>query len=453
MAYGVTPDGFVLKGLDVILAESKARTRAALGADVDLSPTSPLGKILEVVAQEDAELWKRMEALYYGQFTATADGAALELLGDDAGLARNAPRRAGAVVLTLTGGVPGRTYVLPEATVLLGDGDGAGGGTGGGEGSGAGGDSPRAFATTAPVELTAAAPTRTVRVLAVEPGDAPVAAATVDEVHPAHRAQYLADWPPAALVVTNPAPFDELIPEDDDAYRARIIALPRALWTVESVRQAALSVPDVLDARVTDPLGGIDVSQAYFGGFDFGGRTFSDERRVGEPYFADVAVAHRGLRPWRTLPGPGSVTGVYELVAAAVDRVRPIGVHVNVVEADHIDVGVRAGIVLAAGFDGPTVIGRIRARLAADIGRLRLGDDVLYARVMCTLAEQPGVDDVRGLHLRRCPPAFGRFGFGGVPYQLGTVEAAVGESLAMSPTEMAVFAADPALSSIEVAGR
>ncbi|GAA2773965.1 baseplate J/gp47 family protein [Streptomyces showdoensis] len=436
MAYGVTPDGFVLKGLDVILAESKARTRAALGADVDLSPTSPLGKILEVVAQEDAELWKRMEALYYGQFTATADGAALELLGDDAGLARHPARRAGTVALTLTGGVPGRTYVVPSATVLLGAGDPA-----------------RAFATTAPVELTATAPARTVRVLAVDPGEDPVAPGTVDDVHPAHRAQYLADWPPAALVVTNPAPFDELVPEDDDAYRARIIALPRALWTVESVRQAALGVPDVIDARVSDPLGGIDVSQAYFGGFDFGGRTFSDERRVGEPYFAEVAVAHRGLRPWRTLAAPGSVTGVYELVEAAVERVRPIGVHVNIAEADHIDVAVRAEIVLAPGFDGPTVIGRIRARLTADIGRLRLGDDVLYARVMCALADQPGVDDVRRLHLRRCPPAFGRFGFGGVLYQLGTVEAAVGESLAMGPTEMAVFAADPALSSIEVVGR
>ncbi|MFF0430704.1 baseplate J/gp47 family protein [Streptomyces sp. NPDC004327] len=439
MAFGVTDEGFVLKGFDVILAESKARTRAALGDGVDLSPTSPLGKLLEVVCQEDAELWKRMEGLYYAQFTATATGASLDLLGDDAGLPRQDGRRAGDVTLTLGGGAPGRTYVVPEGTVLL----------------TAGAPDVRAFATTAPVELTAGAPARTVRVLALDPGDAAVPAGAVNDIHPEDRARYLADWPPATLTVGNAGPFTELVAEDDDAYRARIIALPRALWTVDAVKQAALRVPDVIDARVSDPLGGIDVTQAYFGGFDFGGRTFSDERRIGEPYFAEIAVAHRGLRPWDTRPGPGgaTVTGVRDLVAQEVDRVRPIGVHVNVVEADHIDIAVRAEIVLAAGFDGPAVIARVRQRLTADIGRLRLGDDVLYARVMCAVAEQPGVDDVRRLHLRRCPPAFGRFGFGSVPYQLGTVEAAVGESLAMGPTEMAVFATDPGLSSIEVVTR
>ncbi|MET8507956.1 baseplate J/gp47 family protein [Streptomyces sp. NPDC004787] len=436
MTFGVTQDGFVLKGLDVILAESKARTRTALGQDVDLSPTSPLGKLLEVVAQEDAELWKRMEDLYYGQFAATATGASLDLLGDDAGLDRHAGRRAGEVTLTLSGGVPGRTYVVPEATVLITE-----------------GPTVRAFATTTPAELTTAASSRTVRVLAVEPGDAEVAAETITDVHPDHHAQYLADWPPATLNVTNSAPFTELLPEDDDAYRARLIALPRALWTVDAVRQAALRVPDVIDARVSDPLGGIDVSQAYFGGFDFGGRTFTDERRVGEPYFAEVAIAHRNVRPWNNLEGGPAVMGLHELVEKEISRVRPIGVHINVVEADHIDVSVRAEIVLAPGFDGTTVTARIRQRLAADIGRLRLGDDVLYSRVMCALADQQGVEDVRRLHLRRCPPAFGRFGFGGVPYQLGIVEAAVGESLAMGPTEMAVFATDPALNHIEVVNR
>ncbi|MFI6704344.1 baseplate J/gp47 family protein [Streptomyces sp. NPDC050509] len=436
MTFGVTDEGFVLKGFDVILAESRTRTLAALGQNLDLSPTSPLGKLLEVGAQEDAELWKALEDLYYAQFPATATGASLDLLGDDAGLPRQGGRRGGDVTLTLGGSAPGRTYVVPQGTILL-----------------TTGPDVRAFATTAPVELAAGAPSRTVRVLALEPGDAEVPAAAVNDVHPDDRAQYLADWAPATLTVGNAGPLTELVTEDDDAYRARLIALPYALWTPDAVQQAALRVPDVIDARVSDPFGGIDVSQAYFGSFDFGGRTFTEDRRIGEPYFAEVAVAHRGLRPWDTRTGPGgvTVTGVHDLVAQEVDRVRPIGIHVNVVEADHIDIAVRAEIVLIHGFDSGPVIDRIRARLAAEIGRLRLGDDVLYARVMCAVVDQPGVQDVRRLHLRRCPPAFGRFGFGGVPYQLATVEAAVGESLAMGPTEMAVFATDPALSSIEVA--
>ena len=43
---------------------------------------------------------------------------------------------------------------------------------------------------------------------------------------------------------------------------------------------------------ISDPLGGVDVSQSYFGVFTFGKRLFSAERRLGEPYFVDVVVAH-----------------------------------------------------------------------------------------------------------------------------------------------------------------
>lgn len=437
MTFGVTDEGFVLKGIDQILAESKARTAIALGQDVDLSPTSPLGKLLEVVAAEDSELWKRMEALYYSQFIATATGSALDLLGHDAGLARHAGRRAGEVTFTLANGVPGRLYVVPEGTLLL-----------------TTQEPSVVFATRSPAVLTPSAPVVQIHVRALEPGDEPVPADTLARLHPRHEEQYLADWEAATLTVTNPAPFDGPVPpESDDTYRARLIALPRNLWTPESVKQAALSVDDVIDARVSDELGGVDVSQVFFDGFDFDERAFSSERRIGEPYFADVAVAHRGHRPWLTTESGGvTVKGVHDLVRDAVERVRPIGVHLNIVEADHIEVAVRAEIVLAPGFTSG-VVADIRARLALDIGRLRLGDDVLYARVMCALADQPGVEDVRNLRLRRCPPAFGRFAFGSVPYQLGTVEAAVGESLAMAPTEMAVFVTESALTSIEVVPR
>ena len=107
--YGVTDDGYVVKGLDVVLAESLARARAAFGPDVDLTVTSPLRKILEVTAAEDAELWKRLEAGYYAGFVSTADGASLDLLGEDIGVDRRAEHATGEVTLTLAGGVPGRS--------------------------------------------------------------------------------------------------------------------------------------------------------------------------------------------------------------------------------------------------------------------------------------------------------------------------------------------------------
>ncbi|MFF0726031.1 baseplate J/gp47 family protein [Streptomyces sp. NPDC004134] len=443
MTYGVTDEGFVLKGIDQLLAESRARARTAFGDDVDLGPAGPLGKILEVVAAEDSELWKRLEDLFYAQFPATATGPALDLLGDDAGLPRRAGRRTGQVRLTLGGGAPNRPYVVPEGTLLL---------TAPPPDDGS--PPARAFATEQPAVLTLAAPQATVDVRAVEPDDEPVAAEAVTRIHPEHMGEYLADWAGATLTLSNPAPFaGPLPPEDDVAYRARLIALPHALWTPDSVRQAALGIEDVVDARVTDELGGLDVSQVFFDGFDFGERVFSAERRIGEPYFAEVAVAHRGPRPWLTTSGPDPVTGVRDLVAAAVERVRPIGVYVNVVEADHIEVAVRAEVAVDPRFVPAAVDAGIRARLAHDIGSLRLGDDVLYARVMCALVDEPGVTDVRNLHLRRCPPAFGRFGFGTVPYQTEVMEAPVGESLAMGLTEMALFTRDSDLTSIEVVSR
>src|SRR5689334_16623461 len=117
--YGVTDTGFVVKGLDVLLSEVFDRARQAFGGDVDLTATSPLRKILEVSAMEDAELWKRLEDGYYASFVSTAVGDNLDLLGEDVGVGRRESFAAGTVQLTLSGGVPGRDYVVGEATLLL----------------------------------------------------------------------------------------------------------------------------------------------------------------------------------------------------------------------------------------------------------------------------------------------------------------------------------------------
>lgn len=226
--------------------------------------------------------------------------------------------------------------------------------------------------------------------------------------------------------------------EGDDGYRGRLLGLARNLWTVESVAQAALAVTGVVDIALSDPLGGVDVSQSYFDLFNFDQRAFSSERRAGEPYFFSVVVAHEFRAPWHTT---GPVPGIFERVSAAVDAVRPIGVYANIVEADHIEVGVRATLVIAAGSDGAALLASVSRRLAGDIGGLRLGGDVLYSQVVRAFVEQPGVLDVQGLHLRRSPASFGRITFGDVPFQEVLAEAAVGENLVMGPTELAVFVA------------
>jgi len=430
--YGVTPVGFVLKGFDVILDESMSRAREMFGEDVDLSPTSPLRKILEVTAAEDALLWRRLEDLHYSRFVSAAVGNDLSLLGEELGTPRPYLFGHGSVVITVENPQPGRTYVLPEGTVLV------------------TAEPPvMAFHTTVPLRLDESTPSGTVGAQAFEAGEkGNVLAGAITGIDPAFQQHYLSIAPPTAFTVTNPLAFEggtDRLPDED--YRARLLGLPRALWTLQSVHSAALAVPGVIDVLVSDPLGGVDVSQSYFNLFHFGRRRFSRERGLGAPYVFDVVVAHEAARPWRT---QGPVTGIYEQVAAAVDRVRPAGIHPNVLQADAIEFGVRARIVVQPGHDTQAVVAAFLERVGAEVGRLKLGGDVLFSQVMRAVTEQPGVIDVQNLHLRRCPPAFGRVTFGAVPFQSEVVEAGPGETRAMGPTEIAMFRLDSVLIDLTV---
>ncbi|GAA4525868.1 baseplate J/gp47 family protein [Nonomuraea ferruginea] len=435
-AFGVTSQGFVRKEFATLLAEAVARARSAFGDDVDLSPTSPLLKILQVTAAEDARLWRRLEDLYYSRFLSSAIGDDLDRLGEEVGFDRPHLTAAGEVTITVENPQPGRVYVLPEGTVLVAPGPVA------------------AFHTTATVRLSAGADTATVaaRAFAAGPGG-DVAAGAVTEVDPDFQRHYLGVAPPTGFRVTNQRPFTGGADhEGDEAYRGRLLGRSRTMWTPAAVREAVLAVPGVVDVLLSDPLGGVDVSQSYFGAFPFDQRLFSDERRLGEPYFFSVVVAHEFARPWRTEP-PGTVTGLFEQVTAAIDRVRPVGIHPQVVEADHIEVGLRARLVTQPGYDSQALVGALTERLAADVGGLALGGDVLFSQVMRALVEQPGVSDVQDLRLRRCPPAFGRITLGQVAFAADVVEAGPGESLTMGPTEIAVFTVDSTLLDLEVTPR
>jgi phage-related baseplate assembly protein len=433
--FGVTASGFVRKEFDVILSESMARARELLGDDLDLSATSPVRKLLEVTAAEDAGLWRRLEDQYYSGFLSAAVGDDLDLLGEEVGVERGFLRAGGEVTITVTAPQPGRVYTLPEGTVLL-----------------SAATPSAAYHTTAPVTLRDTAPAVTVAVQAFEPGpggEAP--AGTITAVDPEFTRLYLSIVPPTALTVTNPQDVTGgTLREDDERYRGRLLGFPRNIWTLESVRAAVLQVQGVVDVLLSDPLGGVDVSQSYFNVFQFDQRLFSGERRLGEPYFFDVVVAHEFARPWRT---QGPVTGVFERVTAAVDRVRPVGIHPRIVEADHIEVGARAQVIVQPGYDTQAIVAAFTERLAADVGALALGGDVLYSQVMRAFVEQPGVVDVQGLHLRRCPPAFGRITFGDIAFQAEVVEAGAGENLVMGATEIAVFRLDSALLDLQVVAR
>ena len=437
--FGATPEGFTLKGFDLILSESLARAKSAFGQDefgqdVDLTSTSPLRKLLEVTAFDDAELWKRMEDLYYGNFISTAIGDNLDLLGEDLGLQRQNLFAEGDVVFKVNNPARDRQYVVPEATVVV---------------SGA---PVRAFYTITSLTLNEAVRQQVARVRAFERGPASdLASGNIVGIDPAYQAVYFSNLGTATLTASNTTPFTGgLAEESDDVYRSRLLGLPRNLWTLESARRAALDVAGVTDVLLFDPLGGVDVGQSYFNLFNFSERLFSGERRLGEPYFFDIVVAHEFAWPWRTL---GPVVGVYERVLAASNRVRPMGIYPNIVQANHIEVGLQARILIEPGSDPQGLIGSIKQRIASDIGRLKLGSDVLYSQVMCAIVEQTGVVDVQNLRLRRCPAAFGRITFGSVPFQSTVVEMGPGENLALNASEVAVFRIDSDLIDLEVVPR
>jgi hypothetical protein len=188
-------------------------------------------------------------------------------------------------------------------------------------------------------------------------------------IDPAYMAVYFPNLGGATLTVTNPQAFSggEFF-EGDEEYRNRLLGLPRNLWTLESVRRDVLDVNGVIDVLLFDPLGGVDVSQSYFNLFNFSERAFSGERRLGEPYFFDIVVAHEFAWPWHT---QGVVKGIYERASEAIDRVRPVGIHPNIIQADHIEVGVQARVIIEPGYDPQALQASIKARIAADIGVLK----------------------------------------------------------------------------------
>jgi uncharacterized phage protein gp47/JayE len=439
--FGVTQDGFVLKDFATIRAEAFARARAVFGDDVDLSETSPIRKLLEVSAAEAASTWQSLEELYYGAFASTAVGDELDLIGENAGLERRLEFAAGELeVKVVSPPQPDRSFTLPEGAVFV-----------------TSAAPVRAYYTTDTVRLTGTnAGTVAVRAFERGPGS-DLAANQALAIDPLYAVLYLQMTAPTSVAAKNPQPLTGgTQPEPDGVYRERILGLPHGLWTLESVRSAVCDVDGVTDVLLFDALGGVDASQSYFNLFRFNERVFGGERALGEPYFFDIVVAHEFARPWLTesIPGLASpVRGLFEQVTEAVDRVRPLGIHPNVIEADHVEVGVRARILVEAGHDEQALLAGLKDALANSLATLKLGGDVLFSRVMHAFVEQSGVIDVQDMHLRRCPPAFGRITFGEVPLQADVIEAPSGENLRLGPREVAVFRFDSELIDIEAVPR
>lgn len=88
MTYGLTPAGLTTPTLEQIKSELEDSFRASLGADVDTSPNSVLGKLVEVFAQRERAQWTIVEAAYGARSPSTATAAALTVLAELTGTKR-----------------------------------------------------------------------------------------------------------------------------------------------------------------------------------------------------------------------------------------------------------------------------------------------------------------------------------------------------------------------------
>ena len=433
--YGVTIGGFVIKPFSAILEDKAARAREMFGPDVDLRSTSALRKLLDVSGAEDAELWKRLEQQFYSNFVSTASGASLDLLGEDVAVPRPFQFATGQVKLKLSGESPGRLYHLPVGTLV--------------ETS-----APvRQFRLDRRVTLSDQHKEETVTVTAAERGPGSnVAKNTIDKINLVY-AQHHLDLGAAAISAANDvdATHGGETPEPDEVYRDLLLGFPRTLWTLQRVRTAVKSVDGVRDCRIFDPLGGTDVSLSKFRFFTFSQRRFGMQRLLGTPYFFDILVAIQPGLLWET---EGATVGMKDKITDAIREVRPIGIFPNVRLADNVVVGIRARAITKPGQDGNAVRASIKANLERRVNSLGLGSAVLYSSVLVDCMGVAGVVDIQDLHLRRCPPAFTRIVFGRRQRFRGAlIEAAVGENLALLPSEIAVFTVDSPSTDIEVRDR
>jgi len=106
--YGISESGFTPKSLQLIIQEKQnlARSEELFGSMVDLSPTSPLKKFIEIISIEEFRIWKVLEDIYYSAYLDTATGQSLDNVVSLLGITRREAERSQGTVRFYTGDAP-----------------------------------------------------------------------------------------------------------------------------------------------------------------------------------------------------------------------------------------------------------------------------------------------------------------------------------------------------------
>ena len=112
--YGVTQSGFSIKPLDVLISEAAALSTSLFGTNIDVSDSSPLGKINQTVLTSMATQWEKLNTTYLAGFLDSASDVNLDKVAEVLGVWRKpAVRSTGYAVFY---GTPGTT--VPGSTII-----------------------------------------------------------------------------------------------------------------------------------------------------------------------------------------------------------------------------------------------------------------------------------------------------------------------------------------------
>ena len=119
MAFGITPQGFVLKRLEDIKGEIEQDLRDALGENINLLPEEVLGQIVGVISERLSLIWEQMQAIYNSQYPDDSEDINLDNVASITGVIRRTPSKS-TVEGQLLFGTPGTIITNSSIVSVLG---------------------------------------------------------------------------------------------------------------------------------------------------------------------------------------------------------------------------------------------------------------------------------------------------------------------------------------------
>lgn len=394
MTFGLTPTGFVAKTTEDILGEIETDERAAIAADLDVSAESVVGQINGVIAPKIAELWELAALSNASRDPNAASFAALDAVCAITGTTREQPTK-GKVVLSVTlnagitlpagsiasvAGHPDNRWVTTESVTNT-------------------GGSQATLSVNAQASVAGPIPANsgTITVIAT-----PVSGWTaVTNAHDASEGAPLESDP--ALRLKREEELSRPGSSPVDAIRSDLLEMVYAdgspVLVAASVEENASSYPDSLGR----PPKTVEAVVQFPAGLS-GAPLAVARQRVADQLWASKAG---GIDTYGTVTG--STTDSISVVRT-----------VRWTEPTLVDVYV----VVSLSIDPATYVGdaAVKDAILAFGAAMKLGDDVIRARLLCAVIDLVGVNDVTSLSLSNDGVTFAEFNVSIGPRELASFD-------------------------------